>query len=290
MNRSLSIKSGVVALIIAASVFSSAFIVPEGLQATRLTAGKVSLWLAPGLHFRMPWTALQWRDQRIHLLAINGTAALPYLNVTTFDQTALSLGYAVLWQVKNPELYAKDFGTDAVAIAAIQTTLNQTLSQCCLSQTLAQWLNPKSLAIIVNQALASANERLQTQGIKLSQLMITAIEVPKSARDAWLVAMRARGSVALNQLQTQTSTLAFNLKSAVDAKVAQTLSDGKKQVATVRSQADAKATAIYTEAYQKNPSFYEFYMDLKAYQQLFKARPPVMVLTTDSPYLKAMHP
>lgn len=287
MNRALMVGAGAV-LLAAVALMESAFIVPEGLEAS--IKGAHARWLTPGLHFKWPiGQSVQWRDLRPHLLVANGTEASPYVNVMTFDQKGLELGYAVLWRVSDSDLYAAQLTTDALAQSAIRAAVNQALSQCCLSQTLAQWLAPQSLTAILAQALSAANAALASKGLVLSQLSISALQVPASDRDLWLTGMKVRGQTALNTLQVETSTLAMNLKSAVDKKVSQTLVDGKNQAEKIRSQADAQATDIYAAAYRQNPDFYEFYTNLKAYQQVFKTRPPVMVVSTDSPFLKTLH-
>ena len=286
MNRSLMV--GAVAVLIAAvGLMESAFIVPEGLEA--IVGGHQSRGLAPGLHFKWPiGQTLQWRDWRPHLFVTSGTDASPYVSVMTFDQKGLELGYAVLWKVTDADLYAEQFATEALAVTAVRVAVNQALSQCCLSQTLGQWLAPQSLNAILNQALNAANAALAGKGLALSQLAITALHVPSNDRDLWLNGMKVRGQTALNKLQVETSTLAVNLKTTVDKKVTQTLVDGKNQANAIRSKADTQATDIYAAAYRKNPEFYEFYTNLKAYQQVFKTRPPVMVVGTDSPFLKSM--
>lgn len=289
MNRS-QIWSALILLAVAAGVLESAFIVPEGLQAAKETRGEPH-WLEPGLHFRWPiGQSLQWRDLRVHLLGANGTDKAPYVRVTTFDQKNLELGYAVLWRIDTPEAYAKAFQTEELATTAIRVLINQALSQCCLSQTLVQWLDPQSLTTITAQALNSAAVILAPQGIHLSQLAITNISVPALERDEWLNGMKLRGQSALNELQMETSTLAAHLQTEVDNKVTQTLIDGKDQAERVRANADAQATDVYAAAYHKNPEFYEFYTNLKAYEQVFKAQKQVVVLSTHSPFLKSMEP
>jgi membrane protease subunit HflC len=278
---------GVVGVIVVAAIASSAFIVPEGRQAAQLTSSKQNpVWLSAGLHFRWPLGhSVVWRDQRQHVLAATGTASEPYVAVTTFDQKSLELGYIALWNVTDFSLFTAEKPTPS----QIRGMINQALSQSSLSQTLAQWLDQSALTAIMLQAVTAANAQLQARGIKLSQLQLTALVVPAIDRNLWLDGMKSRGQNSLNQLQLQTSTLAANLKANVDNKVTQTLSTAKSQAADLHLKADAQATAVYTDAYNKNPGFYEFYTSLQTYQQAFKTRPPVLVLNTDSPFLQAMN-
>lgn len=287
------VLSGILLLVICVLLALNTFIVPEGKQAARLTTAQPTTeptWLEPGVYFRWPiGQHIVWRDQRQQAVFARGTEAEPYVTVNTFDQHALELGYVALWQVKHFATFNRHFADDTAAQAQIRLVLNQALSQCCLSQTLAQWLNPEGLANILQQVTLSANKALAEYGITLSQVQITALVVPPVDQALWFNGMKARGQETLNQLQSQTATLATNLHVAVEQKVAQTLMTAKNQAAQLHQQADAQATALYADAYRRNPAFYEFYMNLKAYRQVFKAHPPVLVLNTDTPFLKSLN-
>ncbi len=279
---------GIFVVIMAVIVARSVFLVPEGRQAK---LDDDMTWLEPGLHWHSPWRhQLTWQDQRQQAVLASGTDDQPYVRVITFDQKQLELGYMALWQVTDRAVFAKHYGSDAVAKNAVRTVINQALSQCCLSETLAQWLTADSLTTNAHQVLTIANTILAANGLTLSQLVITAVTIPSEARDVWLDAMQVRGQANLTQLQLQTTTLAATLKATVDAKASKMVTDAQRQADALRSQADTEAAAIYANAYQKNPEFYEFYMNLNAYQHIFKARSPVMVLDSQSSFFKSMHP
>lgn len=272
-------------LVVVGLVASSVFVVPEGMQAKIRQA---SAWLSPGLHVRWPFQKLLWRDQRQQLLVASGSNEQPYLSATTYDHHDLQVGYMALWQVSDMSLYEKQWGDEAAAAAAIRALINQMMSQCCLSQTLAQWLDARNVNTIEQQTLTAVNSALKPKGLRVNQLQVTALIVPSADRDVWLDGMKSRGQGALDQLQVQTSMLAANLRAEVDAKVAQSLATAKQKAEQSRSQADLQATAVYAAAYNKSPAFYEFYTNLQAYRQVFKARPPVLVLNSESPFLKTM--
>lgn len=272
-------------LMVVAVVTSSVFIVPESMQA-KVRGG--ASWLSPGLHGRWPLQKLLWRDQRQQLLQASGSNEQPYLSATTYDQHTLQLGYMALWQVADMKVYEQQGSDETTLAAQIRALINQVMSQCCLSQTLAQWLDERSVSSIEQQTLAAVNTALKPKGLRVNQLQITALIVPAADRDVWLDGMKSRGQTALDQLQVQTSLLAANLRATVDAKVAQTLTTAKQQAEQSRSQADVQATAVYAAAYNKSPAFYEFYANLQAYQQVFKARPPALILNSDNPFLKTL--
>ncbi|MDP2154420.1 MAG: protease modulator HflC, partial [Sulfuricella sp.] len=53
-----------------------------------------------------------------------------------------------------------------------------------------------------------------------------------------------------------------------------------------KGEGDAKASAIYAEAFGQNPEFYAFYRSMEAYRQSFKSKSDVMVLDPSSEFFK----
>jgi membrane protease subunit HflC len=54
----------------------------------------------------------------------------------------------------------------------------------------------------------------------------------------------------------------------------------------VKGEGDAKASAVYAQAYSQNPEFYAFYRSLEAYRSSFKNRSDVLVLEPSSDFFK----
>ena len=56
----------------------------------------------------------------------------------------------------------------------------------------------------------------------------------------------------------------------------------------LKGEGDAKATAIYADAYKADPEFYSFYRSLDAYKESFKDKSDVLVLEPDLGFLQAL--
>ena len=56
------------------------------------------------------------------------------------------------------------------------------------------------------------------------------------------------------------------------------LADAYKQAQKIKGKGDAKASAIYAQAYGANPEFYSFYRSLEAYKATFRSKSDLMVL------------
>ncbi|MGA7536151.1 MAG: hypothetical protein WBV88_02300, partial [Candidatus Rickettsiella isopodorum] len=63
------------------------------------------------------------------------------------------------------------------------------------------------------------------------------------------------------------------IRANADNSVSLILAKAKEEAAQIRAQGDAEAAKIYNKAYNKNPEFAAFYLNLQAYQQGFNQTP-----------------
>lgn len=56
----------------------------------------------------------------------------------------------------------------------------------------------------------------------------------------------------------------------------------------IKGEGDARAAAVYAQAFNQNPEFYAFYRNLEAYRHSFKDRSDVIVVEPNSDFFKYM--
>jgi len=66
--------------------------------------------------------------------------------------------------------------------------------------------------------------------------------------------------------------------------VAEAYRDAQK----IKGEGDAKASALYSEAFGRDPQFAQFYRSLEAYRSSFRNKSDVMVVDTSSDFFKSM--
>jgi modulator of FtsH protease HflC len=64
------------------------------------------------------------------------------------------------------------------------------------------------------------------------------------------------------------------------------LAEAFRDAEKTKGEGDAKASAIYADAFGKNAEFYKFYRSLEAYRATFKNHGDVMVLDSGSEFFK----
>ena len=66
--------------------------------------------------------------------------------------------------------------------------------------------------------------------------------------------------------------------------VAEAYRDAQK----IKGEGDAKASAIYAQAFGRDPEFAQFYRSLEAYRSSFRSKSDVLVLDPNTDFFRAM--
>ena len=66
------------------------------------------------------------------------------------------------------------------------------------------------------------------------------------------------------------------------------VAEAYREAQTVKGEGDAKAAAIYADAFGRDPAFAQFYRSLDAYKSSFGSKSDVMVIDPSSDFFKAM--
>jgi membrane protease subunit HflC len=67
-----------------------------------------------------------------------------------------------------------------------------------------------------------------------------------------------------------------------------TVANAYREAQKIKGEGDAKANAIYNEAFNRDPQFAQFYRSLEAYRNTFTDKKDVMVLEPNNEFLKFM--
>lgn len=254
------VGAGIFALAVLILLASTFAIVPETQQAVILRlerptgevvnpyrAGEAFGDTGAGLVARIPFIdRLVWVDKRIL------DADLANQTVYSTDQQPLQVDAYARYRVVNPlqmvvtarsEQGLRDLLTVRFG-AALRAELGQ--------RRFAELLSPERSEVMQN-----IRERLQRAarqyGVQIIDVRIQHADLPDGA--------------------PLTSALE-RMKSARHLQAQKIAAEGYRDAQLIRGQADAEAARIYAEAYNKDPSFYDFYRAMRSYRTAFAADAP----------------
>ncbi len=247
-------------------LYQSATIIPEGYSGLILSAGKLSnnpqeknLVLKPGLHFIIPFLMRPILfDDRLQTLFFSEAS-----DTNNSQDKPVNIDYYANWRISDPVRYYE------------QTKNNLQQIKLLISQKISTLFNDKDTHLSfsqlilhgspaqINSVLSIVNKPLKTAGITLIAIGFKQLHLSADANTQLLNNMsNEQENIAIAQ-RAEGKAKAELIRAHADSSVSLILVKAKIEAAKIRAQGDAEAAKIYKQAYNKNPEFAAFYLNLK---------------------------
>ena len=254
-------------------LYQSVFIIPEGhsgllLSEEKLTHNAPSL-LKPGLHFTMPFFIRPiLLDNRLQTLIFSETN-----DENRSSEKSFTLDYFANWRISDPVRYYEHTKNNLQQIKLLITQQITTLFNNKDTPTSFNQLLLQGSSTQIDSVLSIINKQLNTVGIKLITIGFKQLHLSADANTRLLNNMSyEQENIAIAQ-RAEGKAKAELIRANADNSVSLILAKAREEAAKIRAQGDAQAAKIYNQAYDKNPEFAAFYLNLEAYQQGFNTQP-----------------
>jgi membrane protease subunit HflC len=131
-----------------------------------------------------------------------------------------------------------------------------------------------------------ADADARTIGVQVLDVRIKRVDLPQEVSESVYQRMEAERKRVANELRSTGAAEAEKIKADADRQREIILAEAYRDAQRTKGEGDAKAAAIYAEAFGRNPEFYAFYRSMEAYRQSFKNKSDVMVLDPSSEFFK----
>lgn len=263
-NKTILILGFLIAILFLS--YQSVYTVMEGhtalLEKTKLANSEL-YQAGPGLHFTLPFFVRPEQiDLRIRSISFTKS------NLLTADGHPLLIDYYTKWKIINPILYYQQTHNDTQQTQQrLAQIINTLLQNECAHNTLNTMISSPNASTEVIQA--QANQQLKTLGISLLDIGFKSIDFPPEANNTLLEHRRLEQTQIALEQRAMGKANAESIRLKADNEAALELAKATEEAALIRGQGDAEAAKIYTAAYQKNPQFATFYLNLEAYRKGF---------------------
>ncbi len=279
-NRQSFIVVAVVALLLL--VLNSVYMVDQRAQVILFEFGELKATAyKPGLHFKIPFMqTVKKFDGRI-LTLDNQTETF-----LTVEKKNVEVDFYVKWRIDDLATYYRSTGgQDLVAEGRLATIINPGLRAEFGSRTIQQAVSGERDEIMA--ALEkSASDKVKDLGIKLVDVRIKSINLPRGVSDSVYERMRAERTRTASDLRARGFEESEKIRAEADRSAQTTLADAYRDAEKLRGEGDAKTAELSAKAYGADPEFYAFYRSLNAYRDAFKDQKDVMVLEPKGEFFK----
>jgi len=281
MKFTMPILALVVALLLVAS--QSIYTVDQTKYAIKFQLGEiVETKTQPGLYFKVPLVQnVRFYDNR-NLTLENSEPD----RVTTSEKTPLLVDFIVLWRINDvKQYYVSVQGDEEAARRRISQTVRSNLAEEFNKRTMHDAISTERDRITaVTRQKADADAK--TIGVEVVDVRLRRIELPPDVTGPVYQRMESERRRVANELRSTGAAESEKIRADADRQRQVILADAYRQAQKIKGEGDAKASAVYAQAYGQNPEFYAFYRSLEAYRSTFRNRSDLLVLDPSAEFFQ----
>jgi len=141
-------------------------------------------------------------------------------------------------------------------------------------------------AQIMGQITTEANAKVEQYGIKIVDVRIKRIDLPKGVSASVYSRMEAERERVARELRSRGEAAGVRIRAEADRQRVELLAQAERDAEVIRGEGEATAADIFAQAFSQNPEFYALYRSLNAYRNVFRDKSDVLVLEPDSEFFK----
>lgn len=271
------------ALIVVLLVLSSVYIIPETHRGVKLRFGElVQTDIPAGLHFKVP-VIDQIREFDIRVLTMD----LPSRQYLTVEKKPLDVNSYVAWRIRNVDQFYRSTGGDEFrARSLILSRVDNGLRDEFGVRTMHEVVSGQR-----DQLMNTLRDRVNSNvvsefGIEILDIRVKAIELPSQVSENVYRRMAAERQKLAQEFRSRGQELAEGIRADADRQQTVVLATAFAEAERTRGAGDREAAQIYADAYGSNEEFYSFYRSLQAYQNTFSGKDDIMVIDSDSAFMR----
>lgn len=272
------------ALVIVAIIgFNCLYIVRQFDRAVLLTFGEVTNPdIQPGLNFKIPGVhSARIFDGRIQILEA------PTQSFLTAEREFLEVDSYAKWRIFDVEAYYTRTGGDAnVTNNLLAQRINTGLRNQFAERTVYDVVSGERDLMMTNLSRDLNNIVQSELGIEVVDIRVKMIELPNDVRNAVYNRMNTERQQEASQLRSTGRELSEIIRADADRQQTILEAEAFREAERLRGQGDARATAIYAEAYEQDREFYEFTRSINAYRESFNDPSDLLLLSPSSDFFK----
>ncbi len=281
MSRRILFVIAAVLVVAGILAMSSLFIVDQTEQALVLQFGQpLRVIRTPGLRAKQPFIQnVILYDRR--LLDFEP----PPEEVIASDQKRLIVDTYARYRITDPLLFYQTVATEFTARARLGALVSGSLRQVIGNVTLSALLSPQR-ATIMRQIRDEVAGQAKPFGIEVVDVRIRRADLPPQNSEAIFARMRSERQQQAALYRGEGAQAAKTVRANADRERTVILADAQRDAQKVRGDGDAKAIAIYANAYDQDKNFFAFYRSLQAYRDAFTGSNTSFVLNPSGSFFR----
>ncbi|HCY14069.1 MAG TPA: protease modulator HflC [Gammaproteobacteria bacterium] len=236
---------------------------------------------APGLHFKVPFiNNVQKFDARIQTM---DAAPESYL---TKEKKNLVVDSFVKWRISNAaDFYTTLGGLKANAENRLAQRVNDALRQEFGKRSVQQVISGDRVTIM-DVVRDTTDQETKALGVEVVDVRLKRVDLDTTISIGVYQRMEAERSRVAKDLRARGAEAGEKIRADADRQRAIILAEARRQAQQTKGEGDAKATAIYADAFNRDSEFYRMYRSLNAYRATFNSPDNLLVIEPKSEFFR----
>ncbi len=237
-----------------------------------------------GLHLKWPFQTANYFDRRLRIYNPGSSEFL------TRDKKNLVIESYVAWKIQDPKRFVETVGDPFGAENRLHDIVWSGLSAALGTHDLESMVSTSPQTVETGEMLIELSARtaraaLVQYGIEVVDVRIKRLNLPEQNKQSVYARMRAERERIAKQYRAEGEEQALSIRADADRQKEEILSVAYKEAEHVRGEGDGAAMRTYSQAYSKDPRFYNLLRTLEAYKKTFDDQTTV-ILSTDSALMR----
>jgi len=284
MNRiGIIVGGALVALMLFASTL---FIVDQRQVAVIFALGEIKEVITePGLNFKLPppFQNVVFLDKRIQTLDSPETRP-----IFTAEKKSLVIDWLVKWRIAEPRQFIRNNGVDLRNLETrlapvVQATFNEVITRRTVRGVLAV-----EREAVMQDVRKRLGDEAKAFGIEIVDVRIKRVDFVADITDSVYRRMESERKQVANELRATGAAEGEKIRADADRQREIIIAEAFRDAQKIKGEGDAKSSALYADAFGRDPQFAQFYRSLEAYRATFRNKNDVMVLDPSSDFFRAM--
>lgn len=239
----------------------------------------------PGLKFKLP-APLQnvvFLDKRIQSLDSPETRP-----IFTAEKKSLVIDWLVKWRISDPRQFIRNAGADVRNAESrlspiVQAALNEEVTRRDVKQVLSTDRDK-----IMQGVMARLGDDAKNFGIEIVDVRIKRVDFVASITESVYRRMESERKRVANELRSTGQAEGEKIRADADRQREVIVAEAYRDAQKLKGEGDAKASALYADAFGRDPAFAQFYRQLEAYRASFRGKQDLMVVQPDDEFFRAL--
>jgi membrane protease subunit HflC len=219
----------------------------------------------PGIHFKIPFVEdVVTLSKRV--LNVEGSQQ----ELLTNDQKRVVVDYFARYRIVNPLLFYQSVRSEELLDQRLQpiiaSQMRRVLGKVEMSRILtkerADLMHEITLAVDAEAKNFGAEK--EGFGIEVLDVRMKRVDLPPQNSEAVFTRMQTQRQQAAALIRAEGEREKLTKQAEADKQQVVIVADARRRAEILRGEGDGKATAIYNDAYGRDPQFFDFYRSMQA--------------------------